>query len=266
MNSIKESNKRDFLTSSTKIYQENNQDTTIFNLNEFKDYIINNYKDYYNHDLSISLERPFLPHDIQQLHGAEHEFDSDGYVEEDDEDTHEKLSSKENIIKSFNDKEEIQTTDDVKYIVTNHDEMREILCGHKSDNKYKLMYIEKNIKIYNEERCITIIQSEDLLIILDYFNEQLNSGLIELSDNFVEERRKYFDKDNDTYISIIKHFLGKKDDFFICVLNDIMQKLNIPQNVIDNTFHYYLELANTDEYNVIDIKNSYNKLFSAGVK
>jgi hypothetical protein len=249
---VKYSNK-----SSNKYFQESNPDST-FNLNEFKDYIINNLNAH--NDLSLScLERTIHPADLQQIAG-DNIFESDGYIEEDDEDTPRHLSSNNLLNEEINDP-------NMEYYLTTPEEINNVLYKRmKFERKFMLNLTEHRFILDEEEREFPIIKAEDLITILEYFNESMNNGLIELNDHFSEERRKYFQVDEVTYISIIEHFLAKRDDFFVCILNDIMVKLNISQKVIDVTFHYYLEIADIEDKNVQDIRNSYNKLFVAGVK
>jgi len=79
--------------------QQNFYDVSILNLNDFKEQIIKSqvFKDL-NIDMSISIDRTILPADIQKVAGNEKIFDSEGYVEEDEEDLKENL---EGIIENF---------------------------------------------------------------------------------------------------------------------------------------------------------------------
>ena len=104
-------------------------------------------------------------------------------------------------------------------------------------------------------------------MILRYLYAELHSGLIELSDNFVEERRKYFTVDQETYLSIINYFLRKKEEFFLCVLSEVMSKLDISQKNLDNTFFYYMNIADPTLDDIVrNIRESYDKVYHAGVK
>jgi hypothetical protein len=250
MQTTKEMVKSNFLTAS-KQFAENNPDTSMFNINDLKEYVLMNYQ-----DMSISLERTYFANDIIQHIGGDNVFDSEGYIEDDD-DTPKKIRDYDSdIVPALN------RTSDGKIILSKEDDITKVLNSNTEERKYCLEYIQEII----DDKLIYIINKVEILAILNYFYEQLNSGLIELSDNFVEERRKYFQTDYETYISIVKHFLEKKDDFFACVLNDIMNKLSITQSIIDASFHYYLEVADILDSNVEEIRISYNKLFNAGVK
>ncbi len=197
-------------------------------------------------------------------------FESDGYIEE-DEDLHEKekldmlsdnftVTSKPSALNTNN-----LVFDNDKIIINNEDELKEVLFGK---TKYKdfncsLRLIER---IINENERVMIIKEKELLVLLAYLYKDLHPGLIELGDNFVEERRKYFKIDNDTYINIINYFLRKKEEFFLCVLSDLMSKLNISQKVLDNTFYYYMNVADNDIKDVQMIKAAYDKVYHAGLK
>ena len=230
------------LINATKQYTENNNDMSLFNVNEMRDYGMNGCQ-----DISISLEKTFFPYDIQQFGCFDDNFDSEGYMEDDDEYPCQILGDNQGIRANA---------------ITANMDINKVLYYPQSKNKYILDYSEVDI----EEKPVQVIKRKDMIVILKYFFEQLDAGLIELSDNFTEERRKYFQKDNNTYITIIKHFLEKKDEFFACVLNDIMNKLNIQQVTIDTSFHYYLELADSKDKIIANIRKQYSDLYSAGVK
>jgi len=126
----------------------------------------------------------------------------------------------------------------------------------------ELKVLEEN----NENEEIEIIKDRLLLIILKYLHAELHSGLIELSDNFVEQRRFYLEKDQEIYLSIINLFLKKKEEFFLGVLSSIMSRLNISQQVLDNTFHFYMNVADQSSSLVQQIKIAFDKVYSAGIK
>jgi hypothetical protein len=285
-------------------------DISILNLNDFKDQIKKSqaFKDL-NIDLSISLERGILPADIHKVAGDEKEFDSEGYIEEDEDDLKENLEG--NDIESFNNKEVVglmrkknnleeenlnndsflnnkpsirssQVTNKNqnlensknfidKLIISTPEELHEVLYGKNKneDVKYSMTYDEKVIKFSSEDAEISqILKPKIVLIILKYLYDELHSGLIELSDNFVEERRKYFsDPPQETYVSIIHYFLRKKEEFFLCVLSEVMSKLDISQKNLDKTFFYYMNIADPNEDEIVlIIKEAYDKVYHAGVK
>jgi hypothetical protein len=45
-----------------------------------------------------------------------------------------------------------------------------------------------------------------------------------------------------------------------------MSKLNISQKVLDNTFYYYMNVADNDIKDVQMIKAAYDKVYHAGLK
>jgi hypothetical protein len=135
---------------SNKYFQEFNPDSA-FNLNEFKDYIISNVNAY--NDLSLScLERTIHPSDIQQI--AENNiFESEGYIEEDEEDTPRRLSSNKLTNEEINDP-------DLEYYVTTSEEISDVLNGRmKFDRKFMLILIEQKIVLNEEEREFPVIKT-----------------------------------------------------------------------------------------------------------
>jgi hypothetical protein len=275
---------------------------TFLNLKEFKEHIKQNLKEL-NADLSISLERPFKLADIVR---GDDNYDSDGYIEEDDSDR----DKEDSILLTFSKGPEggnfksVENLRDIKeqintkfnqspakserssfsnknkqsgsnfFIIQTSEELSEILYGgaRYNENKYNMTYEEKQVlnpnssMVEGQMETIQILKAEQLLIILQYLYSELHSGLVELSDNFVEERRKYFSVDHTTYISLINYFLRKKEEFFLCVLSDIMSKLNISQKNLDNTFFYYMNVADPSDEVVHDIKSAYDKVYHAGIK
>lgn len=283
-------------------------DISILNLNDFKDQLKKSqaFKDL-NIDLSISLERGILPADIQKVAGDERIFDSDGYIEEDEEDLKEnlegspfhsftnkpveiqnkrknsfdaenfnlsnknpKISDKFNNSTNNQDMDIKFLTNSEKIVVSTPEQLHEVFYGKNKneDAKYSLTYDEKEFILPNEEREVSpILKPRIVLMILKYLYGELHAGLIELSDNFVEERRKYFTVDQETYVSIINYFLRKKEEFFLCVLSDIMSKLDISQVNLDKTFFYYMNIADPNEDEIIiSIREAYDKVYHAGVK
>lgn len=297
-------------------------DNTILNLNDFQEHIRQNFKEL-NVDLSVSLDRPLLPTDIQRVVGNNLIFDSEGYIEEDDEDLKDNIEDsliktlsgvtgtlkynfeynykKDMKERNFGEKErksmvnmdtKLTRTNSMNFTPAKHDsinnfiinkniiegdklhintadELYEILYGKYkyNDNRYTLTYEEKEfVNSQNEKEIFAILKPEQLLLVLRYLYSELHSGLIELSDNIVEERRKYFiKKDHQTYMEIINYFLRKKEEFFLCVLSDIMSKLSISQKSLDNTFYYYMNIAQ-DDPTVLNIKEAYDKVYHAGIK
>lgn len=196
-------------------------------------------------------------------------FESDGYIEE-DEDLHEKVKV-DMLSDNFTvtSKPSVQHTNNLvfdqdKIIINNEEELKEVLFGK---TKYKDYYCNLRLveRIINDNEKVMIIKEKELIVLLAYLYKDLHPGLIELGDNFIEERRKYFKLDNDTYINIINYFLRKKEEFFLCVLSDLMSKLNISQKVLDNTFYYYMNLADNSK-DVQMIKAAYDKVYHAGLK
>ena len=248
-----------------------------------------------NADFSLCLDRPLNPEDIQKLLGNEFETDSAGYLEEDDDsiDFLENVNGSPNrnkfnfvnenyYLKKINEKKSdsfskinsLDITENaqsslISLEITNNEELNQILQGkYKNANyRYKLQYTDKEITNSEEEKeKVSILKIDQLLIVLKYLHCELHSGLIELSDNFTEERRKYFLIDHETYISIVNYFIKKKEEFFLCVLSDVMAKLNISQKVLDSTFFFYMNIAESDDESVINIKCAYDKVYHAGVK
>lgn len=196
-------------------------------------------------------------------------FESDGYIEE-SEDLREKLNT-EMLSDNFTVTSKTERVnnnlliENDKITINNEEELREVLFGK---TKYKDFYCSLQLveRELNENEKISIIKEKELLVLLAYLFKDLHPGLIELGDNFIEERRKYFRVDNDTYNNIINYFLRKKEEFFLCVLSDLMSKLNISQRVLDNTFFYYMNIADSNLKEVTLIRSAYDKVYHAGLK
>lgn len=251
-----------------------------------------------NYDLSISLDRPFLPIDIQ-AGGNDIVFDSEGYIEDEDDDEDMIDNNEESLFKKNSNKNKKSSTKSLQkgviklksnarkvrkeeksdhsinnssnnpdLLIESINELEQVLNDKTKDSniKYNLNYIDKEFLVDGSKEIVGILKDEDLLIILRYLYTELHPGLVELSDNFVEERRKYMAADHDTYTSIINYFLRKKEEFFLCVLSEVMSKLSISQKALDNTFHYYINMADPELETVLMIKESYNKLYHAGIK
>ena len=203
-------------------------------------------------------------------------FESDGYIEESEDMNKEALVLSDNL--SSNNRVEVieeakaETNADVtnklifendKILINNRDELHEVLLGKLKFKEYncKLTLIDKLVQ--NKE--VSIVRDQEILVVLEYLYTELHPGLIELSDNFIQERRRYFKIDHETYINILNYFLRKKEEFFLCVLSDLMSKLNISQKALDNTFFYYMNVApNSSE--IEKIREAYDKVYHAGLK
>ena len=112
---------------------------------------------------------------------------------------------------------------------------------------------------------VEVIDPDLLIIILNFLYLELHNGLIELGDNFLEERRKYFHSNFDTYLSIVNFYLKSKEEFFLGVLSQIMSKLSISQSLLDSSFNYYMNEAEENE-KIEEIKINYEKVYRAGEK
>jgi hypothetical protein len=250
-----------------KFALDNNIEGSILNLNEeFKEQILNNLKEM-NYDLSLSL---VLPSYIE-AGNVENIFDSEGYIEEDAEDFNDKNVSFDVILNK--DEPVVSMGIGDKMVITTIEELNEALYGiAEQEDRYSLIVDNREVMVNiadsnrQELKRIDIIKPEQFHIILKFFFEELNPTIIELSDNFVEERRKYFEHDTDTYIGIINDYLEKKDENFVYIISNIMSKLNISQEILDNSFYYYLYQADPKDKLIAQIRESYHKIYNAGVK
>jgi hypothetical protein len=182
-------------------------------------------------------------------------------------------------------KENLRYSDSVKnlnneIIITTENQINQILTGKlksTAQEKYVLKFLEQkipdieNLNSSNQpeeiNKIILIIQPDHLLIILEHLFKELDQGLMDLYDIFVIERRKYLDpSQRETYIQIIRMFINKKDDFFLSFLSNITTKLNIPEEVFNNTMNYYLNLADEDDEIVKRIREAFDKVYHAGLK
>lgn len=240
--------------------------------------------------------------EIQNIHGDfEDKFDSMGYIEEDDED-----ENKENIDETFFNFENVSTVKKDGFLYTpgnasksnsfpitpqvpktshlaknsgnidimerssikTQKELDEIFRGL---NNYNVIYsnlLDEKVILNqeNNKKNITLLKAEQILIILKYIYEVLHPFLIDLSDQLLIERLKYFGKDDETYISIIKQYLTIKDKTFTYILEDLMKKLNISEEIIDSSFEYYIGIADKNIKIVKEINEAYDNIINADYK
>jgi hypothetical protein len=210
-----------------------------------------------------SLLLPVFTHEFNDE--VEVDFDP-GYLEDEDDELFEDLpqllsggskditnskkevrTGKSNLLNKELKYESIQTIEELNIILNSK---------YKSNN---IIYKIATFEINGNE----IIESEMILQMLKHLYTELNSGLIEMGDNFLEQRRKYFLVDHDTYVSIINLFLRKKEEYFLAVFNELMSKLDISQELMDNTYAYYL---NIDDPDYDKVKEAFEKIYKAGAK
>jgi hypothetical protein len=216
---------------------------------------------------------PFIQNISNNLIDTKIVFESDGYIEESEDMKRQDLILSDQL--SLNPDKNVTKDGEVqgiklmmendKIIINNASELEEILMGKLRYKEYNciLNLIDKEIK---GKEILSVIRENEILVVLDYLYTELHPGLVELSDNFINERRRYFKVDHETYISIVNYFLRKKEEFFLCVLSDLMSKLNISQKVLDNTFFYYMNIADGNMKEINSIRQAYDKVYHAGLK
>lgn len=165
------------------------------------------------------------------------------------------------------------------------------LCKNKSQNDTKIKdnkvnyIIETEVVIMNSDK-LEILISEHFSIILDYIYDTVSPIVTELSDYYTSQRRALFSdifclSTNDTsidysnndnhcdnrknYFKLINCFLKEKEECFLCILYEVMVKLNISKDVLDNTINYYLNKDDSDQ-TIKDIKMKYYKIYNAEIK
>jgi hypothetical protein len=219
-------------------------------------------------------EIPFIQNMSNNLIDTKIVFESDGYVEESEDMKRQdlilsdqlSLNPDKNVTKQDGEVQGIKLMmENDKIIIHNASELEEILMGKLRFKEYNciLNLIDKEI---NGKEILSVIRENEILVVLEYLYTELHPGLVELSDNFINERRRYFKVDHETYISIVNYFLRKKEEFFLCVLSDLMSKLNISQKVLDNTFFYYMNIADGNVKEIKSIRQAYDKVYHAGLK
>ena len=182
-------------------------------------------------------------------------FNSDSFFEINEKNILTKKSQiNENNIINFDDK--------IKNLV----ELKNALHEKKRHLKFRLQLEEKFFLFKNKNESQSIIKSEEFLYILKHLYNELHTKLVEMNDAFDEERRRYFQKDERIYVSIIKYNLQKKEEFFLSVVSNLMGRISITQDVLDKTFHYYFNLCDKNLPIVIQIKECYEEVYNAGLK
>lgn len=308
-----------------------------------------------NADFSLSLERAYLPNEIEFNGNLDEKFDSMGYIEEDSDDNKENIDETffnsdfnkiipdairdENIlenerqqnspnirdIKDIKDKRNLNSENNNYNSNKNYlsvgsfprtprqpslqfgkkfsDNLREketnITHGSiieeerdfiKSKNELEELLLEKNksktIRYNNlieevyfnnnnnsnnsnsnsQNEKIIVIKSGQFLIILRYIYDAFHPFLIDLSDQLLIERLKYFEKDNEIYISIIKQYLGLKDRTFNYILEDLINKTNLTEDLLDASFSYYISSTDKNNKDILEINEAYDKLIHADYK
>lgn len=257
---------------------------------------------YVNNDFSLSLERAYLPLEIENIHGNyDEKFDSLGYIEEDSDDNKENIDetffnsdNNEKILHCNINNDENQNnfltskqsstnrislnsnrnrkSDQVQILerssIKNREELDDIFKGTKNCSvKFSKLFEEIIYKNENNlSHSMVVIRAEQFLIILKYIYEILHPFLIDLSDQLLIERIKYFEKDKEIYISIIKQYLNIKDKTFNFIVEDLMKKLNISEEIIDASFSYYIGMADKNIQNNKEINDAYDDIIHADYK
>lgn len=222
-------------------------------------------------DLCGSINLPLNTNDLDdELRLAEA-----GYMEEDDDDFRSSevsggffgLNNEDKRNLAYSDEDDIPINksvfEDKKIALNTNEDLEKVLFPKTAyEINPNQTYIIKTIKLTDNK---IVIESSMFIIILKSLHSELNNGLIELGDAFSEERRKYFISNFDTYLSIVDYYLKSKDEFFLAVLTQIMSKLSIEQQLLDDTFDYYLN-SNEETKEIIEIKQAYSKAAKSGLK
>lgn len=265
----------------------NNINTTLLNLvNEIKDPNRSTLMGFNNMDQQgTSIYLPINTMDLDE----ELKLAEEGYMEEDDEDfkssgmsggffgldddenynfkmgDDDKDKSENNINNMNKSIEALNQTylDSLKPVLSTKEELEAVLFPKSQFDV--TMNKTFNIKRVTNEFGVEIIEENLLVVMLNYIYSELHNGLIELGDAFLEERRKYFQKNMDTYISIIEFFLKSKEQFFLGVLSQVMSKLLITQTLLDCSLEYYMNQAQ-ETPKVVEVKLAYEKIYRSGEK
>lgn len=261
--------------SNRNINQDQCINTTILQLvNDIKDPNKSAILNYNNYDCA-SIYLPINTIDLdEELRLAEA-----GYMEEDDDDLkssgfsggffgiEEEDPDFRKIIKveTLNDNSHNKSKDDednVKSLESKAELERVLFPKTQYEVNPNQTYSIKTIKLVS---AVEVVDQDMFLVILNYLYSELHNGLLELSDNFIEERRKYFIKNFDTYLTIVNYYLKSKEEFFLGVLSQIMSKLSITQCLLDHSFSYYMNEAESSPQ-VEAIRAAYEKVYKAGEK
>lgn len=149
-------------------------------------------------------------------------------------------------------------------------------------------------KTNKESFLLEILPAKKLVIILEFIFMTIHPVLIEISDFYVEQRRRYFresfsisnnssslvniingekevlvnqyKESRDKYFQIISSFLKKKEEFFLCVLYEVMVHMNISKKILDNSFMYYMNIVDSEDKEANEVRLKYSEVYNAGVK
>lgn len=189
--------------------------------------------------------------DIKNTTQNQNFFNSDGYIEEEDDD---QFTPEEEELLGLKTK--------LPEVLTNPNDLKLVLTNNRYESqKFKITLVKKILgdKEYN------VIQEDFMMTILKFLFDELNDPMLEFSDNCAEDRRKFFDTNFQTYVKTIDLYIKKKNEFFSCVLSNLFYKLTINQEDFDNSVNYYINEAGENE-EVIKIRDSYEKVFNVGKK
>ncbi len=154
------------------------------------------------------------------------------------------------------DENRLITFDDISKIVNQKEKYNE--------PKVILPYVMKPVEVEGSKTNIKVINDDQFLVILKFLFNELNQTLMDMYDTFKEDRRKLFNKNNEAYINVVKTYLNNKEEFFICVLYNIKTRLNISQEILDNSFNFFSNLADFNSNKAVELKEACEKIFHAG--
>ncbi len=199
-------------------------------------------------DQSLVLDPHF---DIHHVSTNENIFNSDGYIEEEDDD---QFPSEVEEVLNFETK--------IGEILTIPEQLNIILTTPKyKDQKFRIKLKRQD---YNNG-IINVISPDFMRVILKFLFDELNDALLECSDNCAEDRRKFFETNFNNYKRTIEHYIEEKNKLFSCVLANLFMKISITQEDFDNSVTYYINFSEeTNE--VFKIREQYDKLYNVGKK
>ena len=196
-------------------------------------------------DISLSLDYNNCElKDFKDLRGLSNNennmfFNSDGYIEEEDDDIN---TPEEDILSNRNSNRKQDSCINLEEFIKSVSQLKLILSNNKYEKydcpnpkKYKMELSQVQIpsstlhrsedlittedkKTNNQMTLVLVINPNFMIEILKYLFSELNDTMLELSDNCAEDRRKFFENNFGNYIKTIDLYIKKKNEFFSCIL------------------------------------------------
>lgn len=183
---------------------------------------------------------------------------SEGYITESDD-----MGMKEDF-SYFGDSvslEEVQEERPVRLIETAN-ELADLLSGRTLNALNQKLKLQLKTIIF-EGDSVEIIDADCLILILKAIYDEFHASLLEVNDQFCDERRQVFEENFDAYLKCIAKYLKRKEELFQCVFSNILSKLELNDDILDASLQINIK---TNETKKAEIESSFSRIYKAGIK